>query len=246
MKLKPKNWAVFQHYKNRMPPWIKFHRNLLIDREYMSLPIASKAIAPLLWLLASESQDGSFDASIAELKFRLHLTEKEIEIGLKPLIDKGFFYYASKMLADCQQDACLETEREKEKEVEKEAKKESQIGICPPNVSTEVWEEFISHRKSKKAKVTQLVINGIVKEANKAGWPVEDALKEVIIRNWQSFKAEWVAAKQNPADVVRHTVPSKQERDPELVRLEEERKLAVKPNPEMMAKLKQFTNGMKL
>ena len=118
--------------------------------------------------------------------------------------------------------------------------------FCPSNVSMEVWKEFVAHRKLKKATVTQLVIDGIVKEANKAGWPIEDALKEVIIRNWKSFKAEWVAAKQNPADVVRQTVPSKQERDPELVRLEEERKLAVKPNPEMMAKLKQFTNGMKI
>ncbi len=62
----------------------------------------------------------------------------------------------------------------------------------PKGVSQSVWDEFIAHRKSKKSKVTELVIEGIIKEANKAGWTLEDALKEIIVRNWQSFKADWV------------------------------------------------------
>ena len=88
MLLQPKNWAVFQHYKDRCPPWIKLHRDLLNDRAFMRLPIASKAIAPMLWLLASESKDGVFDGSLDELVFRLHITKKEYQDGLKPLIDK--------------------------------------------------------------------------------------------------------------------------------------------------------------
>lgn len=62
----------------------------------------------------------------------------------------------------------------------------------PDGVSDSVWQEFCAHRKSKKAKVTKLVIDGISLEAAKAGWPLEDVLREIIIRNWQSFKAEWV------------------------------------------------------
>lgn len=62
----------------------------------------------------------------------------------------------------------------------------------PEEVSISVWEEFLEHRKARKAKVTPLVMEMIAKEAKKAGWPLEDALKEVIVRNWQSFKAEWV------------------------------------------------------
>ena len=87
MILKPKNWSKFQHYRDRCPPWIKLHRDILNDRVFASLPIASKALAPLLWLLASESKDGSFDAAIDELAFRLHIASKDIEQGLKPLID---------------------------------------------------------------------------------------------------------------------------------------------------------------
>ena len=73
-----------------------------------------------------------------------------------------------------------------------EHKKKATIVAPPEGVSNSVWQEFVSHRKSKKARVTQLVIDGIQKEANIAGWSLEDALKETIVRNWQSFKADWV------------------------------------------------------
>jgi uncharacterized protein YdaU (DUF1376 family) len=71
--------------------------------------------------------------------------------------------------------------------------KKKATSVAPPEgVSDSVWQEFVSHRKSKKARVTQLVIDGIQKEATIAGWSLEDALKETIVRNWQSFKADWV------------------------------------------------------
>jgi hypothetical protein len=125
MLLKPKNWAVFQHYKDRCPPWIKLHRDLLNDRKFMRLPIASKAIAPLLWLLASESKDGVFDGSLDELVFRLHITPKEYQDGVKPLIDNQFFVVASIVLAESKQTAIPETETEAERETDKY--------ICPPS-----------------------------------------------------------------------------------------------------------------
>jgi hypothetical protein len=126
MKLVPKNWTVFQHYKDRCPPWVKLHRELLNDKEFMCLPVASKALAPLLWLLASESKTGEFDGSIEELVFRLRFTVKEVEAGLKPLIDKGFFLSASGVLADCLQGARPETETERE---ERERQKQLALDV---------------------------------------------------------------------------------------------------------------------
>lgn len=114
MILRPKNWQSFQHYKDRRPPWIKLYRNLLDDKDYLRLPTASRALAPCLWLLASESETGEFDGSVDNIAFRLRLTDKEVEQGLKHLIDKGFFEVASGVLASCLQDAIPETERETE------------------------------------------------------------------------------------------------------------------------------------
>ena len=201
MLMQPKNWATFQHYKDRCPPWIKLHRDLLNDREFMRLPLASKALAPLLWLLASESKDGTFDGSLDELMFRLHITEKEYKDGVKPLIDKGFFVSDSTMLATSKQHAIPETETERETKKEKETKTET-----PDGVSLEVWESFVKQRKAKRAQITDLVIKGIQTEADKAGWTLEDALREIVVRNWQSFKADWVKDKQTHADRLSNTM----------------------------------------
>lgn len=68
----------------------------------------------------------------------------------------------------------------------------------PDGVSQEVWQEFVNHRQKKKALVTPLVIKGIAEQAKKAGWSLENALKETVVRNWQSFNADWVMDKNAP------------------------------------------------
>ena len=237
MLLQPKNWAVFQHYKDRCPPWIKLHRDLLNDRSYMRLPIASKALAPMLWLLASESKDGVFDGSLDELVFRLHITPKEYQDGVKPLIDNDFFILVSGVLAERKQVAIPETEGETETETKKKA-----TSVAPPEgVSDSVWQEFKSLRKAKKAPITQRAIDAISSEAKKAGWTLEKALEECVVRGWQAFKADWVATKANPADIVRITVPSKNEPDPQLLKIIADAKNAA-PMPDFV---RQFAKQVK-
>lgn len=126
-KLHVKGWSDFQHYKDRSPPWIKLHKGLLDNYEYQMLPLASRALAPMLWLLASESEDGSIDASPDRLAFRLRTSRKEIDEGLKSLIQAGFLIpdqIASDLLAVRKRDACLEGETEVETEKEKEVETE--------------------------------------------------------------------------------------------------------------------------
>ena len=127
-----------------------------------------------------------------------------------------------------------------------EPKKKATDVVMPEGISQSVWDEFIAHRKAKKAKVTQLVIEGIGKEASKAGWSLEDALKETIVRNWQSFKAEWVAVKpqmQNKWDVAGITTPPPPNQDAALRKIEEDSKRAA-PVPESVRLLaKQWKVG---
>jgi len=237
MLLQPKNWAIFQHYKDRCPPWIKLHRDLLNDRAFMRLPIASKAIAPMLWLLASESKDGVFDGSLDELVFRLHITPKEYQDGVKPLIDNDFFILVSGVLAERKQVAIPETEGERETETKKKATSVA----TPIGVSDSVWQEFKSLRKAKKAPITQRAIDAITSEANKAGWTLEKALEECVVRGWQAFKADWVATKANPADNIRTTVPASNEPNVVLEKIKADAKNAA-PMPDFV---RQFVKQVK-
>ena len=182
MKLVPKNWDKFQHYKDRNPPWIKLHRDLLIDKEFMRLPLASKALAPMLWLLASEDIDGIFNAEIDELEFRLRFSQKEIKDGLKPLIDNGFFLDASTMLAPCLHDAIPETERETKKETK----------YIPP-ISEDLYREYAKIRKAKnQSPLTERMFNAIVKEAATINITPERAIEICCENGWVGFKASWL------------------------------------------------------
>ena len=99
----------------------------------------------------------------------------------------------------------------------KPIKNTATVVATPDGVSQEVWDSFVVHRKSKKAQVTKMVIDGIQKEADKAGFTLEDALREIVVRNWQSFKAEWFQPKIEHISA-KQTNKSFFERDQELKR----------------------------
>jgi hypothetical protein len=199
----------------------------------MCLPLASKALAPLLWLLASESKDGVFDGSLDELVFRLHITPKDYQDGVKPLIDKGFFVVASGVLADCYQDAIPEREGETETETKTERKKNATSVACPPDVGLQEWQDWLSLRKSKKAPVTETVLKSARKEAEKAGITLNAFLTIWCARGSQGLQADWLKTNerqsfaQQAADIARSTVPAQHSGpDPVLVKIELDRKNA--------------------
>ena len=196
MILKPKNWDKFQHYKDRCPPWIKLHRDLLNDRAYMNLPIASKAIAPLLWLLASESKDGSFNAASDELAFRLRIASKDIESGLKPLIDNGFFVDASTMLAPCLQLAIPERETERETETKKKP-----VSLELPDwLDVSDWKDFVAMRnkigKPMTDRAVKLMLSKLETMKNK-GINTSEVLQKSILANWSDVYEPKVQTQQN-------------------------------------------------
>ena len=193
--LRIKNWSEFQHYKDRAPPWVKLHHSLLDNFEFHSLPVASKALAPMLWLLASENLDGSISDDLTEVAFRLRTTASDVQTALKPLLDKGFVVSDSNVLADCQQCALPETETETETEARKPTvspvKQRNPKHPKPDDVEQSVWDDFVAHRKRKRGSITELVMQSIQIEADKAGWSLNDALKEIVVCNWQTFKADY-------------------------------------------------------
>ena len=69
------------------------------------------------------------------------------------------------------------------------------VVACPLDVSEQVWQDWLSLRKSKKAAVTQTVLEGARKEAFKLDWPLEKFLIEWCTRGSQGLKAEWISDK---------------------------------------------------
>jgi uncharacterized protein YdaU (DUF1376 family) len=123
--------------------------------------------------------------------------------------------------------------------------KETAIAVCPINVEEQVWSDFLALRKAKKAPMTVTALAGIKREADNANWDLNKAISECVSRGWIGFKAEWVLEKpklQNKFDIAHVTVPASSQRDPALAKLDEDYKNA-KPNPEILAKIKEALRG---
>ena len=119
-------------------------------------------------------------------------------------------------------------------------KRESATSVaCPPDVSQQIWNDWVALRKSKKAPITQTVLNGAIAEAKILGWPLEKFLAEWCSRGSQGLKAEWIV-KPNPADKVRLTVAPSNEPDPALLKIEEDAKKAAPIPLEVLARMAQI------
>jgi hypothetical protein len=67
----------------------------------------------------------------------------------------------------------------------------------PDGVSEQTWADFKRLRAAKKAPVTARALDGIHKEAMKAGISLEAALQMMCARGWAGFNHEWVQSKQD-------------------------------------------------
>lgn len=62
----------------------------------------------------------------------------------------------------------------------------------PESITDQVWSDFLTIRKAKGAPLTQTALDGIDREAVKAGITLQAALETCCARGWQGFKAEWI------------------------------------------------------
>ena len=81
-----KNWKKFQHFKDRRPPWIKLHRDILEQRDINMISDRSFRVLVCIWLLASEDEEmGGTLPPISDIAFRLRIDESEIIKALQEL-----------------------------------------------------------------------------------------------------------------------------------------------------------------
>lgn len=227
-----KNWKKFQHFKDRKPPWVKLYRDVLDDLEWYELdPLASKVLV-MCWLIASED-DGRLPSS-KTLAFRLRMTEKQTIDCLNKL-SHWLEQDDINAISDRYQDDSLETERETEKEVEtKQRTKGSRLST--DFELPETWTEFCQTERPDLN--PQKVFDSF-----KDYW-VAKAGSQGVKLDWQATWRNWVRNQNiakplvNRFDVAHVTVPSSSQRDPALVKLDEDSKRTSAPNPENLARIR--------
>lgn len=190
--LKVKNWEQFQHFKDRRPPWIKLYKDLLDDYLFHSLPVESRALAPMLWLMASEHEPlGTIKHDIKMISFRLRMTEKEVEKAINPLINNGLFTLDTSVISSRYQDDTPEKEIEGEVEEKKEIEKEGKNFVLPlPEwLPLDDWNDYLESRNKRGKKATnrakQLVIIKL-DELRTSGNDPGAVLRQSIENSWTS------------------------------------------------------------
>ena len=155
LKYRVKNWSKFQHYKNRNPPWIRLHVEILDDfkadgteNDFHSLPDKDKLTLLLIWALASRYNGVIPSIDPAWLAVKLGIDNPSTDA----IIKAGFLIPVSHASADASMDAsadasntlatqhgdCVpesETETETETDAEGECREPSTQAPTEPNVA---------------------------------------------------------------------------------------------------------------
>jgi len=84
--LRIRNWEKFQHYKDRNPPWIKLHKDLLMSEQWVIATDAQRALLIAIMLLAARN-DNAIPENPAYIQKVAHLDETP---DLSWLVDVGF------------------------------------------------------------------------------------------------------------------------------------------------------------
>lgn len=81
-----KNYEKFQHYRDRLPPWIKLYNTLLDDYAFIELPETSRIHLVLLWLVASRHEN----RIPYDLKYLARAIHAKSRIDIPRLVEAGF------------------------------------------------------------------------------------------------------------------------------------------------------------
>ena len=92
MTYRVRNWTKFQHYKDRNPPWIKLHVEILSSKDWVMLDDDGKLLAIACMIVAAKD-NGNVPADPDYIQRVAYLKTKP---DFKPLIKVGFL----EMLAD--------------------------------------------------------------------------------------------------------------------------------------------------
>jgi hypothetical protein len=88
-ELRIANWTTYQHYKERRPPWVKLHVQLLDNVELAALPTTTQLVALKLLLVAAKTENRIPDGGQI-LAGWLSLDTRYLNRALRELVEIGY------------------------------------------------------------------------------------------------------------------------------------------------------------
>lgn len=83
---------------------------------------------------------------------------------------------------------------------EEKRREEKNKDIRPSDVSITIWDEYVKHRKAKKATISNTVIESLRIDAKSVGLTIEQAIQMQLKRGWTGFDPSWVTASNQPTN----------------------------------------------
>lgn len=114
--------------------------------------------------------------------------------------------YRERLKSDVTRDVTNDVTRNRREEKSREEKKKEEIQETAPrkrseptsviakpdDVDQQTWADWLSHRKAKRATVTETVVNGARAESEKAGMSLDSFLQVWCRRGSQGLEADWI------------------------------------------------------
>lgn len=221
MKTRIKNWEKFQHFKDRTPPWIKLHKEVLDQRDINRLSDKAFRVLVGLWLLASEDHElRGHIPNEDDIAFRLRMDKSNVSRCLQELenflirddisvISRRYHDDINMISPRYHHDDPEERREEAEIETEKETEGEKNVCSEPPKTDSSkpddadtVMEFSVTGRpdkwflkQSKLSEWESLYGNqlDVVHEIRKARqWMIDNPHKRKTARGMTSFLNSWL------------------------------------------------------
>lgn len=146
-----KNWEHYQHYKDRNPPWIKLHRELLTSETWITLADASRVLA-VACMLTAAATGNRIPTNPAYIKRVAYLNA---DPDFAPLIESQFIEEideSGKVLAPASKPLAKRTKRltRDRGETETEERRDrgetefSPVAALPVAPTSEIWDSYRS------------------------------------------------------------------------------------------------------
>ena len=153
--VKIRNWSRWQSFRadRGQPPWIKLHRRLLRNPEWVSLTDAQRGQLVVIWLLAAD-HDGAIPASPDLIKRLCQMSADRLD--LQVFVEAGFLEpwqpHDAKVTPERRQDDRLEKSRDRE---ETDTETDLVRSATPINCSArfdEFWSAYPKHVGKKQCR----------------------------------------------------------------------------------------------